>query len=557
MANGLQRPESGVDQPWVALIGPELEENLALRYLAAALRASGYEARILPYHEDDHFAAVLAQVNSEHPPFLVGVSMAFQWRVLDATALVMALRDGGYDGHITAGGHFATFACTELLTDFPELDSICRHESEPTIVALADAIRADRPFADIPGLAFRDGEQVARTCLGAVPDLASLPFPDRSGEPARCLGHAISPIVGSRGCYANCTFCCIAAWHEQTLPGKRYRLRDPDDIAAEMVQMQRERGIEIFVFHDDNFFLPARRASKERFEALADALERRGIGRFATVVKARPTDVRDDVFDVLVNRLNCIRCYIGIETDADQGLDTLRRWSSSKKNHQAIEVAQAHDLYVCFNMLIFDPDTTLDSLETNLDFMAWAPEYPSNFGRAELYAGTPLLARLQADGRATGDYMRWNYELYDADAQRVFELAMPVFRPRNFAAGALANEIMGTRFDLEVARFFHPEIFEATWLDEGRRLTRELTLGSVDAMRRIIAHVRDGHTDDALLQRMIAIDLRREERRIWLRCRQLAAEVQARLGTGAPLTRIGDITATPLQQPLLATGSRS
>ena len=80
--------------------------------------------------------------------------------------------------------------------------------------------------------------------------------------------------MSSRGCYANCTFCCIAAWHEQSLPGKRYRLREVDDVADEMVAMQRERGIDIFVFHDDNFFVPGHKKNRERFSALADALER-------------------------------------------------------------------------------------------------------------------------------------------------------------------------------------------------------------------------------------------------------------------------------------------
>src|SRR5262249_33636274 len=158
-----------------------------------------------------------------------------------------------------------------------------------------------------------------------------------------------------------CSFCCIAAWHEQSLPGKRYRLRDVHDVAAEMVAMQRDRGIDIFVFHDDNFFVPGHKRNIERFNALADALEQLGIGEFATVVKARPTDVTEPVFEVLKRRLRCIRCYIGIETDADQGLSTLQRWAHSKQNHRAIEVARALDLYACFNMLLFDPDTTLDS----------------------------------------------------------------------------------------------------------------------------------------------------------------------------------------------------
>jgi len=87
-----------------------------------------------------------------------------------------------------------------------------------------------------------------------------------------------------------------------------------------MVEMQRTRGIDIFVFHDDNFFVPGHKKNAARFSALADAIEQRGMDPFATLVKARPTDVDPNVFEILRRRLHCIRVYIGIETDADQGL---------------------------------------------------------------------------------------------------------------------------------------------------------------------------------------------------------------------------------------------
>ena len=92
--------------------------------------------------------------------------------------------------------------------------------------------------------------------------------------------------------------------------------------------MQRDRGIEIFVFHDDNFFIPNHGKSLERCNALADAIEARGARATSRPwCKARPTDVTPAVFQVLVDRLRCIRCYVGVETDADQGLITLRRWA--------------------------------------------------------------------------------------------------------------------------------------------------------------------------------------------------------------------------------------
>jgi radical SAM superfamily enzyme YgiQ (UPF0313 family) len=534
----------------VALVGPEIEENLSLRYIASTLSAHGHTSDIVPFNQATDFAPALEQIAATKPA-IVGVSLAFQWRANDFLAFVVALRENGFAGHITAGGHFGTFAAREIMTDFPELDSICVQEAEETFLALAEAVSAKAPLKalkGIPGLWLRDGDNVFSTGHPALPDLAKLPWPDRRGEPAACFGHAISPLVSSRGCYANCSFCCIAAWHEQSLPGKRYRLRDVEDVAAEMVAMQKERGIDIFVFHDDNFFVPGHKKNIDRFNALADALERQKIGPFATVVKARPTDVTMPVFSVLKNRLNCIRCYIGIETDADQGLSTLQRWSQSKQNHRAIDIARELDLYACFNMLLFDPDTTIDSIETNIAFMRFAAEFPSNFGRVELYAGTPLLARMHNEGKTRGDYLSWDYTLNDAPAERVFQLSMRCFETRNFGLDALANRIMGTRFDVEVARKFHPERVKPEWIEEGKALSRVMSLSGADSLERIVEFVKANGTDEnGLVEREAAL-LRAAEDTVRDHASTLAYSLLDTIQRGKPLTFLGDRVATPLQK---------
>jgi radical SAM superfamily enzyme YgiQ (UPF0313 family) len=531
---------------WIALVGPEFEENLSLRYLASSLEAAGFRSELLPFNRDRDLPGIVGEVMND-PPLLVGLSLAFQWRAKDFLALALALRDAGYRGHITAGGHFATFASKEILRDFPELDSICRQESENTLPELCRRLRQNVAWDDIPGLALRKGGELVLTEQPALPDLAKLPYPDRRGEPAGCFGHKIAPLVSSRGCYANCTFCCIAAWHEESQPGKRYRLRTPEDVADEMVALQRGRGIEVFVFHDDNFFVPGHRKNVDRFNALADALEARGMGRFASVVKARPTDVDREVFRVLKERLGCIRVYVGIETDADQGLITLGRWSAPQKNHRAIELVRELDLYTCFNMLLFDPDTTLESLETNFAFIRSAAEFPFNFGRVELYAGTPLLGRMQLEQRCWGDYMQWDYALASPEVERVFALSMQCFHARNFGDGALANRIMGTRFDLEVARFFHPDLFDPRWLDRGKSLSRALALDSVDALEEILAHVKSPRSNDEELVARLSGRLRKVEQQIGRKCRALAGEIHDVIGGGLPLTELGDRVATPLQ----------
>lgn len=517
---------------WVALVGPELEENLALRYLAAALERAGYQAEIFAFDRRTDLPLVIdAIMERPDPPVLVGVSLAFQWRAIEMMSLVLGLRDRGYAGHVTVGGHFATFAALELLRDFPELDSVCRHEAEETLVELCRAVARGGSLAEIPGLARREpaADEPVLGALRRPPELEALPPPTRRGPPRRCFGHALAPLVGSRGCYAKCSFCCIAAWHEQVLPGKRYRLRPAEQVADEMVAQKRERGVEIFVFHDDNFFVPSPKKNLERIHALADALEERDIGPFAVVVKARPNDVHPEVFAVLQARLHALRTYVGIETDADQGLVTLSRRIDSRQNHAAIETLRQLQMFGCFNMLVFDPDTTVESFEINVDFMEMAADFPFNFCRTELYAGTPLLERLRAEGRTRGDYFFHDYTLRDATIDRIFRMSIDAFAPRNFGGAALHNDMGGWRLQLEVCRHFHPDAWQPAWREEMIGLHRRVGLDTVEGLREIVDHVlHDSPRTDGTFLRGLAPRLRAVEqdvRRRWhdLRGRMVTA----------------------------------
>ena len=163
----------------IALVGPELEENLSLRYLASSLTAAGFHSTIVPFNRPDDLPRVVAELlESGEQPALVGLSLAFQRRAKDFLALAVALRQRGYTGHISAGGHFGTFACREILRDFAEVDSICRHEAEHTLVSLATGVFAGTDLASIRGLAYRDAHGNTRlTDLPAPPDLERLRGP--------------------------------------------------------------------------------------------------------------------------------------------------------------------------------------------------------------------------------------------------------------------------------------------------------------------------------------------------------------------------------------------
>ena len=90
----------------VALVGPELEENLSLRYLAAALSGAGYSVQIVAFNRAEDVDRVAMAVLAGEPG-LVGFSLSAQRRYEDFGRLARLLRSRGYYGHLTAGGHFA------------------------------------------------------------------------------------------------------------------------------------------------------------------------------------------------------------------------------------------------------------------------------------------------------------------------------------------------------------------------------------------------------------------------------------------------------------------
>src|SRR4051812_16786188 len=98
--------DSGALALHALLIGYQDQDNLGLRYLAAAARQAGFRAEIVSYQSDPN--ALLAHVARDRP-LLVGFSLIFQYMAPDFARVIGALRDGGATAHITMGGHYPSF----------------------------------------------------------------------------------------------------------------------------------------------------------------------------------------------------------------------------------------------------------------------------------------------------------------------------------------------------------------------------------------------------------------------------------------------------------------
>lgn len=527
----------------VVLVGPEREENLSLRYLASALRQAGHGVSLARFDSPEHLQSVVRQVGHERPG-LVGLSMVFQARGREFYELARALRESGYSGHLTAGGHFATVAYEAILTDLAELDSIVRHEGEATLVELADALQRGagrEDLARIPGMTIRGmgDELLLAPPRPPVENLDTLPLPARDTPPMLHLGVPTAYLVGSRGCYAACDYCCIASWHKAA-SGPRYRVRSPGNLADEMALLHRERGVRNFVFHDDNFFLPTASANRQRFEDLRAELRKRKLRDIGLVVKLRPNDCDRDNLLVLRD-IGLMRVFVGIENARQPQLRSLGRRVSAGQLERCLDLLDDLDIYCAYNLMLFDAYTTLEDIAGNLAFLRRYPQFAFNWCRVEVYAGTELEKRYAQEGRLRGDYLARGYEIEDPRARLMYELLLPAVYGRNFDCEGLANLNIALGYYVRLLKHFHPRQWSPKLASRVQSVVEAVNASAVDLLEQTHVFVRDADLGDQALIGSFGAQLERDAlgagRLLTNRVRDAICEVETLAGAHWPLAR--------------------
>ena len=403
----------------------------------------------------------------------------------------------GYRGHITCGGQFATAAWRELLMDQPSVDTVVRHDGELTLLDLLEHLDLPGRWLELPGVCARgpDGQPGAAPPREQVADLDALPHPHRDRPHARHVGLGFAPLVGSRGCYADCAYCCINSWHRSSL-GRRLRFRSPRDIAGEMAQLYHQRDARIFCFHDDNFLLPRPRDTVRRIGELRGELDRQGVGKVGMVGKCRPDQLEAGMLGEILE-MGVFRLYLGIENGSEAGLRHLGRKHDLRSCLGALDLFREAGMFACYNVLLFEPWTRFDDLKQNLEFLEQATDFPSNFCRAEVYSGTRLQVDLEAARRLRGGYLGYSYLIDDARAELAFRLVATCFKARNFTADGVANMSTGMGYEGAVLRYFHAGDQRALQLaGEVDNLTVSINQDTVGHLGRLLEFARTCDLED-------------------------------------------------------------
>lgn len=487
----------------VVLVGPIQQENLALQYLAASARVHGHEVDVVSFGDRSELDAAVAAVVARRPD-VVGLGIAFQNHIEDYLALMRALRPAGFQGHLTCGGHVPTFCYGELLRDVPDLDTAVRHEAEQTFVELLAAISEGREPRGISGLVWRDGDAVVvGPVRRPVVDLDSLPAPVRSPEPYVVGGLTVDFLITARGCVGECNYCSIAAFTAEV--GIPFRLRKPEPVADEIAEVYHQRGARVMFVQDDLFVLPSEKKTVERVERMTARLREHGVEDAVFWVKGRPETITPRVCEALA-AMGTIHMFLGVENASATRLDYLGRTHLPIHNESAISRCEAAGITPSFNFMLFDPDCGMDDIDATLEMADNHLHLPWNVCRTEVYSGTALRERLQAEGRLEGDYRSYGYRMRDTRAEVMFRILRVSLHERALALESLLNRLISLSFARQLHERFFPGSVTNALAAEVTELTREVRRDTVVELRRAYAHVLSCDPTDKTGARTFAVE---------------------------------------------------
>jgi anaerobic magnesium-protoporphyrin IX monomethyl ester cyclase len=353
----------------VVLINPPLPEGvtshpffppLGIAYMAAVLDQNNVEVKVYdcPVCQIDH-EKLKAELASDQPT-MVGIG-SFTSTIDSALESARVAKEACPDAKVLMGGVHASFADKQILAEEKAVDIVVRGEGEETIVELLDQSPEMQKINDIKGITFRKDDQIIQTPnRPLIHDLDALPHPAYKFLPVekyKVTGRKLLPIITSRGCTFQCSFCVASKMF-----GARLRTRSAKNVLDELEWLKNEQGAEGISFQDDTFTL-----DKQRTIDICDGMIDRKINlpwgcgtRTDTVTKKVLAKMR---------KAGCNEVAYGVDAGAQKIRDAFHKEVSTQQCEKAIKWAKEEGIFVTTSVILGYPGETRETLQESLDFI--------------------------------------------------------------------------------------------------------------------------------------------------------------------------------------------
>ena len=307
---------------------------------------------------------------------------------------------------IVAGGEHITALPEYSMTSAPEIDVCVLGEGEKTLELILSELKETGEFSsDQPGTCIRHKESgiIRNENQSRLKALDSLQWPDWEGFPLENYfkdGHGFGvnlsgrnmPIVASRGCPYQCTFCSnpnmwTTAWN----------VREPEDVVAEMKLYIDKYQITNFDFYD-----------------LTAIVQKKWIVKFChLLIESRwditwqlPSGTRSEAIDkevaALLYQSGCRNLSYAPESGSDEILKRIKKKISLDKMLSSMRECNSEGLSIKVNIICGFPDEQWKHLRETLKFIvkvAWVGCDDLSINQFSPYPGSELFQELIEKGK--------------------------------------------------------------------------------------------------------------------------------------------------------------
>jgi len=367
----------------VALIDPpgwQCGLNVGLAYVAATARHRGHTVEVVDLNnraeQEDTWIRSLTALS----PGVIGYSI--KTATFGSTRiLVKRLKQVFPSAYHVAGGPHVSLFWREVKTALPELDGLVIGDGELAFAELLDSLDQGHAPANVDGLI------TSRTCADTTPKSAviqrldDLPFPEFEAGPS---GFFAYPLVTSRGCPYNCSYCSVPV-----VNGRRFRARSVDSVVAELSHARDDLGFQRFEILDDTFT-----QDTDRCKRICEALISRRLRMSWSCPNGIRADRLDDELAHLMHRSGCHTVMIGVETANVEAFGLIGKGESLEQIRTAIRRLKAAGLKVGGFFIIGLPQDTFDGVMSSVRFAQEERLDRAIFGLLNPYPGTRVYAQL-------------------------------------------------------------------------------------------------------------------------------------------------------------------
>ena len=373
---------------------------MGLAYLAAVLEEAGHEVTVIDCPAEMIDIKQLKTKLAAIEPNLIGIT-SMTPTIQSAFLSAQTAKEACPEAMVVIGGPHATFMDEQVLAEEKSVDIVVRGEGEETLLELAQNVSNPQALKKIEGITFRNNGEIVRTpSRPYIQNLDELPRPAYkyfSLENYRLFGRKMLPIMTSRGCPSQCSFCTTARMF-----GKAFRARSPKSIVNELEWLRDEHGADAFSFYDDTFTLNTKRAV-----TICEEIKNRKIGL--------PWDCQTRVSRVSMELLatmrdaNCQQVFFGVESGCQKILDAVNKGTTVEQNRRAIKMAKDAGLFVAISVIIGYPGETRDMLMQTIELVKKAEPDDVYICVATPYPGTELRRLVEEMGyEISNDWGRYD-----------------------------------------------------------------------------------------------------------------------------------------------------